>query len=191
MLIAHITDPHIGLDPGPLAGHMDPTGALGRALAHVRSMQPAPEVLLLTGDLTDAGRESDYDIIAALLKAELPARADGGPLVLAVPGNHDLRASMRRVLAGITPVPADAPPDTLCVHAQHGGMHFIGLDTVVPQAPHGELGSAQLAWLDRQLAACGDWCIGNRVEAAFLSGFHLAQALKALDPERDLPKASA
>ncbi|MCO5732129.1 NAD(P)-binding protein [Rhizobium sp. SSA_523] len=53
------------------------------------------------------------------------------------------------------------------------------------------LGSPFLIDADRQLAACGDWCIGNRVEAAFLSGFHLAQALKALDPERDPPKASA
>lgn len=32
---------------------------------------------------------------------------------------------------------------------------------------------------DRQIAACGDWCLGNRVEAAFLSGAALADALHA------------
>ena len=33
---------------------------------------------------------------------------------------------------------------------------------------------------DSGLAACGDWCLGDRVEAAFLSGYRLANALNAL-----------
>lgn len=154
MLIAHLTDPHIGLDPGPLAGHVDPTAALRRALAHVRALQPAPDVLLLSGDLTDAGRPQDYQIIAELLQRELPAPADGGPRVLAIPGNHDLRASALQMLPQAMAPAADAPGGLACVRATHGGLHFIGLDTVVPGAPHGELGDAQLDWLQRSLQAC-------------------------------------
>jgi len=154
MLIAHLTDPHIGLDPGPLAGHIDPTPALRRALAHVRTLRPAPEVVLLTGDLSDRGRAEDYKTIRQLLNAELPARASGGPLVLAIVGNHDLRAHARRHLGDALPVAADAPADLLCLHAAHGGLHFIGLDTVVAGQPHGALDAVQLDWLERQLARC-------------------------------------
>ncbi len=154
MLIAHITDPHIGLESSAQEGHIDPVAALHRALAHVRELDPAPEVLLISGDLTDMGRESDYQTLADLLKSELPSRAAGGPLVLAVPGNHDLRANARRVLAEVMPVAADAPGDLMSLHVTHGGVHFIGLDTVVPMAPHGALDAVQLDWLQRQLQAC-------------------------------------
>jgi len=36
--------------------------------------------------------------------------------------------------------------------------------------------------LDRQLrlAACGDWCLGERVEDAFLSGLRLAKVLNSI-----------
>lgn len=154
MLIAQITDPHIGFDPGPLAGRIDPTGALRSALAHVRAWQPRIDVLLLTGDLVDSGRLGDYELIAGLLHDELPAATEGGPLVLAVPGNHDLRANMRAVLGSLMPVASDAPPDRICLHRQHGGLHLIGLDTVVAAAPHGTLEPEQIDWLDRQLATC-------------------------------------
>jgi len=154
MLIAHITDPHIGIDPGLLAGRIDPATGLRRALAHVRGLQPSADVLLLTGDFADTGGARDYATVAALLKDWLPARAAGGPLVLAVPGNHDARAAMRQALAHIMPVAAGAPEGLVCIHVEHGGLHFIGLDTQVPGAPHGALGAAQLDWLARQLAAC-------------------------------------
>jgi 3',5'-cyclic AMP phosphodiesterase CpdA len=73
---------------------------------------------------------------------------------LAVPGNHDLRASALRLLAAAMPRAADAPPGLVCLHVTHGGLHFIGLDTVVERAAHGELGDEQLDWLRRTLRAC-------------------------------------
>ncbi|MGE6739902.1 NAD(P)/FAD-dependent oxidoreductase [Allorhizobium pseudoryzae] len=39
------------------------------------------------------------------------------------------------------------------------------------------LGQPFLLDSERQIAACGDWCLGNRVEAAFLSGTALADTL--------------
>lgn len=41
------------------------------------------------------------------------------------------------------------------------------------------LGKPFLLDADRQIAACGDWCIGNRVEAAFQSAAALAETLLA------------
>ncbi len=154
MLIAHITDPHIGLKPGLLTGQVDPTGSLRRALAHVRAVQPAVDVLLLTGDLTDSGQAADYALIAALLDEQWPSGAPDAPRVLAVAGNHDVRAAAHENLARAMPVAPDAPADHICLHAVHRGVHFIGLDTVVPKAPHGALGAEQLDWLARQFEAC-------------------------------------
>jgi 3',5'-cyclic AMP phosphodiesterase CpdA len=154
MLIAHITDPHIGLDPASLAGRVIPEQALRQALAHVGALDPMPEVLLLTGDLSDAGREQDYATLLSLLRQELPGFEQGRPRVLAIPGNHDLPQQARQVLSDVMPRAAGAPAEHACIHVEHGGMHFIGLDTSVPHMPHGELGSAQLAWLERTLNAC-------------------------------------
>ncbi len=151
MLIAHLTDPHIGLDTATWPDHPGPAEMLRRAFARVRGLDPAPEVLLLSGDLTDAGREVDYDTLRALLKQELSAHADGGPRVLCIPGNHDDPAAARRVLGELMPVAADAPDGCMCLHVEHGGLHFIGLDTVVARQPHGALGAAQLDWLARAL----------------------------------------
>ncbi|MDO5626153.1 MAG: metallophosphoesterase [Pseudomonadota bacterium] len=153
MLIAHITDSHLGLPVGFLPGHPGPAEMLRRALAHVRALQPAPDVLLLSGDLAEAGREADYLELQSLLRQLLPAQADGGPLLLCVPGNHDLPATARRVLGAAMPVAPDAPAGRMCVRAAHGGLHFIGLETVVPRQPHGALDAPQLDWLATQLHA--------------------------------------
>ena len=154
MLIAHITDPHLGLIPGVLTGLVDPVRALRDALAHVRALQPAVDVLLLTGDLSDRGLADDYAVIAALLESELPHPSAGGPRVLAVPGNHDLPTTARQALPHAMPAAADAPGERVNLHAVHEGVHFIGLDTSVPGAPHGTLEVDQLDWLQRQLATC-------------------------------------
>ena len=155
MLIAHLTDLHLGLDPRQLAGRVHPAEALRAALIHVRGLQPAPEVLLLSGDLTESGREQDYATLLTLLNEELAAQIAGGLRVLSVPGNHDLPATARRVLGdAVMPVAPDAPQGATCVHVAHGGLHFIGLDTVVPGQPHGALQAPQLDWLAGTLARC-------------------------------------
>ena len=152
MLIAHVTDPHIGLDTRRLSGHPGPAEALRRALARAAAL--APEVLLLTGDLTDSGAEHDYQTLRDVLAQTLRAPDQGGPQVWAIPGNHDHRATAQQVLGTLLAPAADAPAGLTCKHHTLGGLHFIGLDTLVAGEPHGELGDAQLEWLARTLATC-------------------------------------
>ena len=87
MLVAHITDPHLGLDTRALPGHPGPAQALRNALRHVQSVDPVPEVLLLTGDLTESGAEADFRTLRQVLDETLPSPQAGGPLVLAVLGS--------------------------------------------------------------------------------------------------------
>ena len=128
--------------------------ALRRALVHVGSMNPAPDVLLLTGDLTENGAEADYLTLRALLDETLTPHHAGGPRVWATLGNHDDHAAARAVLGDMLGPEDEAPTGLTCVHGQHGALHVIGLDTVVPDRPHGELGEAQLAWLRDRLERC-------------------------------------
>ena len=51
MLIAHLTDPHIGLDTATWPDHPGPAEMLRRAFARVRGLDPAPEVLQRYADL--------------------------------------------------------------------------------------------------------------------------------------------
>ena len=176
MLIAHLTDTHLGIDSGSLGGRLDPAAALRRALARVRALAPAPAVLLLTGDLAEAGRAADYTLLAGLLKQELPAQDGQAPRVLCIIGNHDHREHARQHLGALMPIAPDAPPPLACVRAEVGGLQFIGLDTVQPGHPHGALDAPQLDWLARQLQACA----GQPV-ALFMHHPPLVSGIEAMD----------
>lgn len=147
MLIAQLSDSHIGLDPAVLGGHVDTTAALHRAVAHVARLVPAPDAVLLTGDLADAGQAADYATLAAALRALRQP-------VYAVAGNHDLPAIAQAGLGAAMPVAADAPAGCTCYHVALGGLgglRLVALDTVVAGQAHGRLDAAQLAWLARTL----------------------------------------
>ena len=147
LLIAQLSDPHIGTGPDFLGGRMDTEAALRRAVAHVAALQPAPDLLLLTGDLTERGTAAEYAVVAdALAPLRMP--------VYAVPGNHDDPTVARDALPRCMPVAPDAPNGACCYHLRHGGLHLIALDTVVPRQSHGALEADQLAWLARTLDAC-------------------------------------
>jgi len=176
MLIAHLTDLHIGLDTTMLMGHPGPTMALRRTLAHVGSLDPAPDVLIISGDLSDEGNTEDYITVRDMLREELPDLDKGGPLVLAVPGNHDDAMTARHVLGELIPVAADTPEGRTCLHVEHGLLHFIGLDTAVPNRPHGALDAPQLAWLEVQL----DHCAGQPV-VIFMHHPPLMTGITAMD----------
>lgn len=147
LLIAQLSDPHVGTGADFLGGGIDTTAALQRAVQHMASMQPRPDLVLLTGDLVEHGRPEEYRVLAEAL-AGLPMP------VYAVPGNHDDSLVARCLLPGCMPVDDEAPAGRCCFHVEHGGLHLVALDTVVPRKSHGVLGAAQLQWLTRVLDAC-------------------------------------
>lgn len=147
VLIAQISDAHVGTGPDFLGGRMDTEAALRRAVAHLVALDPTPDLVLFTGDLCEHGRAGEYAVVADAL-------APLGMPVYAIPGNHDEPSLAREALARCMPLAADAPRRRCCYHVQHGGLHLVALDTVVPRCSHGVLDADQLAWLRRTLAAC-------------------------------------
>lgn len=141
MLIAHLSDPHIKL-PGRLAYRkVDTAAMLSECVAAINRLDPAPDLVVITGDLTDIGSPEEYAYLKELL-APLVA-----PLIV-IPGNHDERDAMRAAFADGGYLP---PSGFLNFAVERGGLRIVGLDTVIPGQGGGELCAQRLAWLDRTL----------------------------------------
>ncbi|MBY8882158.1 phosphodiesterase [Actinacidiphila acidipaludis] len=152
--LAHLSDPH--LTTGVLGGA--PALALRRALGRVMMLDPRPDCVVITGDLTDHGRPDEYEALREVL-GHFPL-----PLHL-IAGNHDDPAALRAAFAGTPFLDGDASrrrdrdrdgdaaaPDCQYV-VEHPALTVVVLQSTVPGAPGGLLGADRLAWLDQALAA--------------------------------------
>jgi len=89
MLIAHLSDPH--LRPRGQLYHdiVDSNAMFLAAIRHLASMDPRPDLVILSGDLADMGTAAEYDQAAEML-ALIPQ-----PFLM-IPGNHDDRERFRK-----------------------------------------------------------------------------------------------
>ncbi len=142
-VVAHLSDPHLLADGQRQYGVVDPEHGLRLALERVARLDPAPQVLVFTGDLADKAEPAAY---ARLRELVTPVAADLGAEVVWVMGNHDERASYAK---GLYDLEDEGVQDR--VH-EVDGLRIIALDTSVPGYHHGELTADQLGWLRDQLA---------------------------------------
>ncbi len=137
MRIAQLSDLHLTADGAPLYGRVDTAGALAAALRRLGQLDPRPDLAVFSGDLVNEPTAAAYARLAGAL-AELPM-----PWAL-LPGNHDDRAALKRAFPG-QPWAA-GPLAGQCRDV--AGWRLVLLDATVPGADHGEIGDAQIAWLD-------------------------------------------
>lgn len=144
LLIAQVTDTHIKAG-GRLAygGRVDTRAALAACVAHLDALDPAPDVVLVTGDLVDMGRADEYVALRSLLDR---LRAP----YYVVPGNHDERNALRAAFADHEYLPRDGEFLHYCIDKYP--LRMIGLDSTVPGEPHGFMCERRLAWLESRLA---------------------------------------
>ncbi len=90
MIIAQISDTHIALDTPDADLRISD---FERTLADINALDPAPDVIVHTGDIVHNGRPDEYAKAAAIL-----AHAQRPVYVLA--GNKDDRANLRAAFAG-------------------------------------------------------------------------------------------
>jgi 3',5'-cyclic-AMP phosphodiesterase len=144
--IAQISDLHIK-PPGTLAyGRVDTAKALERCVAALNEFSPAPDFVVISGDLADTPTPEEYDFLKRLL----------APLKLpfaAIPGNHDSRELMRLTFPTAGHAFAFGP---LNQKLELGGLDLLLLDSSVPGKPHGELDAPTLQWLEAMLASSKD-----------------------------------
>jgi 3',5'-cyclic-AMP phosphodiesterase len=143
-VLAHISDPHLLAGDARQYGAIDTVARFTAALDRLSRMDPAPQALVLTGDLADLGEPEAYRRLRALVE---PVAQSMGAQVVWCMGNHDDRAAYSRELFGDESV---APQDRVY---DVSGLRIISLDTSVPGWHHGELSDQQLAWLRDLLAS--------------------------------------
>jgi 3',5'-cyclic AMP phosphodiesterase CpdA len=137
MLIAQITDIHLGFEPdNPLEFNRK---RLDQVLRHLSEMKPKPDMLLATGDIVDRGDEDSYRRLReALAQVDFP--------VWPCLGNHDLRD----IFAGIFP---DIPSvDGFCQYEVDAGpLRLLILDTLDEGRHGGAFCDARARWLNARL----------------------------------------
>jgi 3',5'-cyclic-AMP phosphodiesterase len=144
--IAQISDLHIK-PPDTLAyGRVDTAKALERCVAALNEFRPAPDFVVISGDLADTPTSEEYDYLKRLL----------APLKLpfaGIPGNHDSRELMRAAFPQADYALASGP---LNQRIEIAGLDLVLLDSSVPGKPFGELEAPTLQWLEATLASSAD-----------------------------------
>lgn len=144
--IVQLSDTHI--KPGGRVAYrkVDTAACLARATDHINGLAETLgpiDAVIMSGDLTDTGTPGEYETFLSLT-------ADLVPPLHALPGNHDLRASMREAFPHSPYASAEGPLDYVL---DVGALRVVALDSIVPGAPHGALSGAQIDWLDTELSA--------------------------------------
>jgi Icc protein len=142
LLIGQLSDIHIGFDR-----KADPEENLKRlraALVRIGAAPQRPDLLLLTGDLTEFGDAESYATLVATL-------APLGIPCWPIPGNHDLREPL---VAAFPQVALDGGFIHYAIAA--GGLRILMLDTFEPGRHGGAFCPARAQWLAAQLAAYPD-----------------------------------
>ncbi|HPG23038.1 MAG TPA: phosphodiesterase [Amaricoccus sp.] len=139
MIIAQISDPHLGPPGARLFGGYDADAAFSAVLARVAGFDPRPDIVLLTGDLTENGTPEEYANFNRLIEGfDLP--------MVAIPGNHDRRAAFAAALAPTPIAIGSAPWFHLCV--EEWPLRLIGLDSLGGDGEsRGVLCAERLDWL--------------------------------------------
>ncbi len=138
-----ISDTHIGFQAEP---NKDVTATLQLAIDKINALQPGPEFVLHTGDLSHSQKPGAFDTLAENLKS-LKARQ-----VFYVPGEHDVFADggkeyLNRYGKGTS--------GNGWQSFDFKGVHFLGLVNVLTfkESRLGSLGADQLDWLKQDLDA--------------------------------------
>ncbi len=141
LLIAQVTDIHLGFDPG----NPDEFNRrrLDATLGALTQMTPQPDLLLATGDLVDRGDAESYAAVREAF-AGLPFP------VLYCLGNHDDRGNFASVFPGLA--------DGGFVQFVHeiGGLRLVMIDTLEEGRHGGGFCAGRKAWLGARLAEAPD-----------------------------------
>ncbi|MBJ3774425.1 phosphodiesterase [Acuticoccus mangrovi] len=139
-LIAQLTDTHIRANGGLAYGEVDTTRFLAAAVAHLNALDPAPDAVVVSGDLVDYGSAAEY---ADFKRLVAPLRA---PLWV-IPGNHDSAL----IWEAFPEAGAIRAGEGLGYEVSVGGLRLLMLDSTVAGAPYGLATAERCAWLAEAL----------------------------------------
>ncbi len=136
ILAAQLSDTHFDLSARN-------TERVAAVMGYLAELPRRPDVILVTGDITDSGTPEQYAQARLALRADIP--------VYLLPGNHDDRTNFRTELLG-------EPASTTPINSVHrvGDLTVVMLDSSIPGQPAGLLGEDTFDWLRATLADAPD-----------------------------------
>ncbi|WP_071517354.1 3',5'-cyclic-AMP phosphodiesterase [Geitlerinema sp. PCC 9228] len=141
LVAVQITDTHLFASESQKLKGVNTAKSLQTVLHGVQQLQPKPDMLLLTGDLSqDETMDSYQRLYDAIAPLQIPTYW--------LAGNHDCFAAMQPILS--------QPPFHPQKSFQLGGWQFLLLPSQVPGWVGGKLSADTLTWLDRELQQCRD-----------------------------------
>lgn len=138
MKILQLSDLHFTPEPGSRIYGSDPFTSLEGALERAFGGAESPELMIVTGDLTEDGSSGSYRRLREALRAcDVP--------IFVVPGNHDSRKQIVQELCG----------DRIAWQraTDAADWRIVFLDSKVAREGYGGLGAEELATLDDELRA--------------------------------------
>lgn len=143
MLVAQVSDLHVGRPGERLGGRVDTADCLRRCVARLNAMDPPADLVVLTGDLVNTGSPEEYQHLRSLLES-LATRW------VLIPGNHDDRSALRAAFPDHEYLGQD--PDFVQFVIEDFPVRLVFLDTLDPGRDGGFLDDARLEWLEARLA---------------------------------------
>jgi 3',5'-cyclic-AMP phosphodiesterase len=135
MIIAQISDTHITLDT-PDAEQRARDFAL--TIADINALDPVPDVIVHTGDVTHNGRQDEYaQAVATLVQARAP--------VYVLAGNRDNRTNLREAFSSFGYLAPDS--DFIAYAIDDYPVRLIALDTLSSESNKGDFCSERVRHL--------------------------------------------
>ena len=135
--IVQITDLHVLTDDNEEICGVRPNQSLAKVISDINSLSPAADMVIASGDLTDAGSPESYRHLRELLiKINCP--------VYIMPGNHDEPEAMR----------SELPGEQIYYQSsvECGAWKLLLLDSKTPGASHGTISANELRRIETELA---------------------------------------
>jgi 3',5'-cyclic AMP phosphodiesterase CpdA len=130
MRLVHISDLHI------TTGSEFKKDKFQTGMAIINNMDPAPELVFVSGDITWEGILPEYEMAAELLKGfKYPVKL--------VPGNHDSRHIGYKLFAEFF--------GGLEFYEDVNGIGLLGLDSSEPDLDEGHVGRTKYKWIEESL----------------------------------------
>jgi 3',5'-cyclic-AMP phosphodiesterase len=141
MIIAQISDTHLALDTPDAERRMRD---FALTIADINALDPAPDLIVHTGDIVHNGRQDEYAQALAILKK---ARAP----VYVLPGNKDDRANLRAAFSNGRHFATNG--DFIDYAVENYPVRLIALDTLSEGKNRGEFRREQAEYLTALISA--------------------------------------
>jgi len=142
VLLVHLTDPHVVASGSKIRGVIDSNQLLLSAVRTINDLDPLPECVVITGDITHNGKQEEAEVARDILsKLEVPYWIQAG--------GHDTPSVIGAVFS--SHLPAEVNKSKLSYMVELSEATLVMLNSSEESSSRPVLTTASLEWLASQL----------------------------------------